>query len=176
LHLSSDFYTLSFNQAQDGLAMSFRKDMYRVRKREAMFGKNIIITDNLDWTTREIVEASLARWQVEKRFRVSKNDAVVGTRPIRHWTDSKIRCHLFTCVVAMTYLRRLELKLMSAGINRTAEDIMDAMRHLHSVLMLSKNASKPIRRLATPTKTQAEVLSVFGRYVDQDGVLQRISS
>jgi hypothetical protein len=24
-----------------------------------MFGKNIIITDNTDWTTREIVEASL---------------------------------------------------------------------------------------------------------------------
>jgi len=102
LHVSSDFYTLSFEHTKDGLSMSFRKDVYKISRKQAMFGKNIIITDNTDWTTREIVEASLDRWQVEDRFRLSKNDDLVGTRPIRHWTDSKIRCHLFTCVAAMT--------------------------------------------------------------------------
>lgn len=174
MNVSSDFYILSFNQAEDVLSMSFRKDVYRIGKKEALFGKNIIITDNTDWTTGEIVEASLDRWQVEERFRLSKNDDLVATCPIRHWTDSKIRCHLFTCVVAMTYLRRLELKLMSAGINRTAEDVMDDMRHLHSVLMLNKGSIKPIRRMETPTKTQAEVLSAFGHYIDGSGVLQPI--
>ena len=116
LHVSSDYYTLDFKHTNDGLSMSFRKDPYRVSRKQAMFGKNIIITDNTDWTTREIVEASLDRWQVEDRFRLSKNDDLVSTRPIRHWTDSKIRCHLFTCVAAMTYLRRLELRLSAAGV------------------------------------------------------------
>ena len=174
LHISPDYYTLSFKQTKDGLSMTFRKDLYRIGKKQALFGKNIIITDNTDWTTPEIVEASFDRWQVEDRFRLSKNHDLVGTRPIRHWTDSKIRCHLFTCVVAMTYLRRLELKLISAGVNRTAEDVMDDMRHLHSVLMLNTGSRKPVRRLETPTKTQAEVLSAFGHYVDKGGVLQPI--
>ena len=174
MHVSSDFYSISFEQTQEGLSMGFRKDVYRISKKLAMFGKNLIITDNTDWTTREIVEASLDRWQVENRFRLSKDDDLVGTRPLRHWTDSKIRCHLFTCVVAMTYLRRLELKLASVGINRTAEDVMDDMRQLHSVLMLSKDARKPTRRLETPTKTQSEVLSAFGHRVDDSGVLQSI--
>lgn len=176
LHVSSDFYTLSFEQAKDGLSMSFRKDVYRITKKQALFGKNIIITDNTDWTTREIVEASLDRWQVEDRFRLSKNDDLVGTRPVRHWTDSKIRCHLFTCVAAMTYLRRLELKLSSAGINRTAEDVMDDMQHLHSVLTLNKGSRKPIRRLESPTKTQSEVLSALGYRIDDGGVLQPIAA
>ena len=171
LHVSSDFYTLSFEHTKDGLSMSFRKDVYKISRKQAMFGKNIIITDNTDWTTREIVEASLDRWQVEDRFRLSKNDDLVGTRPIRHWTDSKIRCHLFTCVAAMTCLRRLELKLASAGINRTAEDVMDDMQHLHSVLTLNKGSRKPIRRLETPTKTQSEVLSALGHRIDDSGVL-----
>ncbi|MBW2650604.1 MAG: transposase [Deltaproteobacteria bacterium] len=70
LHVSSDFYTIGFEQTKDGLSMSFRKDVYRISKKQAMFGKNIIITDNTDWTTREIVEASLDRWQVEDRFRL----------------------------------------------------------------------------------------------------------
>lgn len=176
LHVSSDFYTLSFEHTKDGLSMSFRKDVYKISRKQAMFGKNIIITDNTDWTTREIVEASLDRWQVEDRFRLSKNEGLVGTRPIRHWTDSKIRCHLFTCVAAMTCLRRLELKLASAGINRTAEDVMDDMQHLHSVLTLNKGSRKPIRRLETPTKTQSEVLSALGHRIDDSGVLHSTDS
>ena len=176
LHVSSDFYTIRFEHTKDGLTMSFRKDPYRISRKQTMFGKNIIITDNTDWTTREIVEASLDRWQVEDRFRLSKNDDLVGTRPVRHWTDSKIRCHLFTCVAAMTYLRRLELKLASAGINRTAEDVMDDMQHLHSVLTLSKGSRKPIRRLETPTKTQSEVLSALGHRIDDGGVLHPIAA
>jgi len=171
LHVASDFYTLRFEHTKDGLSMSFRKDVYKISRKQSMFGKNIIITDNTDWTTREIVAASLDRWQVEDRFRLSKNDDLVGTRPIRHWTDSKIRCHLFTCVAAMTYLRRLELKLASAGISRTAEDVMDDMQHLHSVLTLNKGSRKPLRRLETPTKTQSEVLSALDHRIDDSGVL-----
>ena len=154
--------------------MSFRKDPYNVSRKQAMFGKNIIITDNTDWTTREIVQASLDRWQAENRFRLSNDDDLVATRPIRHWTDSKIRCHLFSCVIALTYLRRLELKLTACGIKRSAEDVMDDMRHLHSVLTVSKGSRKPIRRLETPSKTQAEVLKVLGYYVDDNGVLQAL--
>ncbi|MBU0736343.1 MAG: IS1634 family transposase [Proteobacteria bacterium] len=173
LHISSELFILQFHQSDDGLSMSFRKDPYNVSRKQAMFGKNIIITDNTDWTTREIVEASLDRWQVENRFRLS-NDDLVATRPIRHWTDSKIRCHLFSCVVALAYLRRLELKLNSYGIKRTAEDVMDDMRHLHSVLTVNKGTRKPERRLETPSKTQAEVLKALGYYVDDNGVLQAV--
>jgi transposase len=174
LHVSSELFILEIDQSDDGLSMSFRKDPYQVIRKQTMFGKNIIITDNTDWTTREIVEASLDRWQVENRFRLANDDELVAARPIRHWTDSKIRCHLFSCVVALTYLRRLELKLSAVGIRRTAEDVMDDMRRLHSVLTLSKGSRKLNRRLETPSKTQAEVLSAFGYYVDDGGVLQII--
>ena len=174
LHISSELFILQFHQSDDALSMSFRKDPYSVTKKQAMFGKNIIITDNTDWTTRDIVEASLDRWQVENRFRLSNDDDLVAARPIRHWTDSKIRCHIFSCVVALTYLRRLELKLSAAGIKRTAEDVMDDMRHLHSVLSVKKGSRKPLRRIETPSKTQAEVLKAFGYFVDDSGVLHAV--
>lgn len=172
IHMPPQLYELSFQQTPDGLSMAFRKDTYQVSRKQSMFGKNIIITDNVDWPTTDIVDASRARWQVEDRFRLCKDDDLVGTSPIRHWTDSKIRCHLFTCVVAMTYLRLLELKLAAAGIKRSAVEVMDDMRHLHSVLSIRKGHRTPERRLETPSKTQAEVLSVFGRHVDEGGVLQ----
>jgi len=172
LHVRSDLFSLEFVDGKKGLAMGFKKNVYRVEQQYARMGKTIIITDNTDWTTAEIVAANLDRWQVEDRFRLSKDTDLVGAQPMRHWTDSKIRCHFLTCVVAMTYLRRLELRLARAGINRTAADVMDDMQHLHSVLLWPSQARKPRRRLETPTKTQSEVLSALGYTITKSGVLQ----
>ena len=109
---------------------------------------------------------------MEERFRQSKDDDLVTMRPVRHWTDSKIRCHLFSCVVALTYLRRLERKLSAAGISRTATDVIAEMRRLHSVLSFRYGARTPSRRIETPSKTQSKVLSALGYAVDNKGVLQ----
>ena len=176
LHVSSELFVLRFDQLKKGLSMSFRKDPYKLKQHQALFGKNIIITDNTDWTTAEIVQASLDRWQVEDQFRLSNNDDLVSARPVRHWTDSKIRIHLFTCVAAITYLRILENRLASKGIQRTPNDVMADMQRLHSILSLSKGARKPERRLETPSETQAEVLSAFGQRIDSDGVLRPVSA
>jgi transposase len=173
MHISHELYELTFEHSEGGMSMNFRKNAYLVGRKQAMFGKNIIITDNTDWPTGDIIQANLDRWQVEDRFRLSKDDELVGVSPVRHWTDSKIRCHLFTCVVAMTYLRRIELKLSASGINRTATDIMEDMRKLHQVLSLKKGERKPRRRIETPSKTQAEALTAFGYRVDAGGVLQQ---
>jgi transposase len=172
LHVHGDLFDLEFDSSGPTLSMGFRKNSYALEKKRARFGKNIIITDNTDWTTPEIMEASLDRWQVEDAFRLSKDEDLVGAQPFRHWTDSKIRCHLFTCVVAMTYLRMIERRLTSAGAGRTAKNAMEDMTHLHSVLSLAGRSRKPRRRLETPTKTQSEVLKAFGHYVDSGGVLQ----
>jgi len=174
LHISSTLYDINFNEDKGCLKMSFRKNSHNIKLKQKLFGKNIIITDNIDWPTSDIIEASLDRWQVEDQFRESKKKDLICVGPIRHWTDSKIRCHLFSCVVTMVYLRLIELKAESAGYKRSAEDIMNDMHHLHSVLFISKGG-KPSRRLETPSKTQAEILSVFGYQVDDRGVLQNIS-
>lgn len=176
LHIAADYYDLTFSEDDEGLVMSFRKNAYRVERKRSTFGKSVILTDNKDWTTSQIVEANLDRWQVEDRFRQTKDDSLVGVQPVRHWTDSKIRCHLFTCVVALTYLRRLERRLARGGVQQTANAVMDDLRRLHSVLVLEATAGKPRarRQMEAPSKTQAAVLSALGHYVDPCGVLQSL--
>jgi len=172
LHLPSDYYQLHFEQRQGALRMRFTKDAQRVKRRRGMLGKSIIITDNHDWSTSEIVQAHLDRWQVEDAFRASKAPDLIGVQPIRHWTDSKIRCHLFTCVAALTYLRRLELHLQQAGTPMTASTAMDEMKRLHSILRIPKGRKKPERRLEQPNHTQSEVLRAFAHTITPGGVLQ----
>ena len=172
LHIPGDLYKLSRNETRDGLSMEFRKNHLAVEKRRALHGKNMIITDNTDWTTEEIIQASLDRREVEDAFLQSKDGDLVGVLPLRHFTDPKIRCNLFCCVVALTYLGRLEKRLSEAGVKRSAKDVMEDMRYLHSVLSITDRGKTPTRRLETPSKTQAEVPKVLGYQVDRRGVLQ----
>ena len=68
LHLASALFTLEFTTGRGNLNMSFRADAYALKKKRVALGKNIIITDNTDWSAAEIAEASRERWQVEERF------------------------------------------------------------------------------------------------------------
>ena len=172
IHLPQNLYTIECTTEDGTLSMGFRKDPYQIDKVLRSHGRNVIVTDNRDWTTAEIIRASTDRWEIESNFRLTKDDDLVAVQPIRHWTDSKIRCHLLTCVVALTYLRRLERKLKANGSDATAEKIIAKMRKLHSVLSWKKGERQPRRRLTTPTKTQAEVLRAFGSRIDRSGVLQ----
>jgi transposase len=173
LHIPSDLYTVEVTDIGNTLRMNFRKNHYRIGRYINRFGKNIIITDIKNWTTNEIVKASLDRWTVEDGFRQSKDDDLVTMMPIRHWTDSKIRCHIFTCVAALTLLRIIEIRLRRAGLHITAKSAMKQMHHLHSCLTWLPGKRKAARILEEPDDSQADILRAFGWKVT-GGVLQKL--
>lgn len=174
MHMPDNFFDLDFMPKNSKLTMSFRKNFYRIGRHIEKFGKNILVTDREEWSTEDIVCAALDRYMVEEAFRQSKNDDLVSVAPIRHWTDQTIRCHFLSCVIALTYLRLLELILAEAGYPMTAERCMGIMRTLHSCLYWTgKNTGKPHRRIEDPTPEQAAILQAFGFQVVK-GVLQAI--
>jgi len=173
LHIPSDLYKVEFYFNNKRLRMNFRKNHYRIGRYIDRFGKNILITDITEWTTDEIVQASLDRWTVEDGFRLTKDERQVALRPIRHWTDSKIRCHIFTCIAALALLRVLELRLRKAGVEMTAKAAMRHMSTLHSCLMWLPGKRKAVRMLEEPSDEQAEIMRAFGWKI-AGGVLQEI--
>jgi transposase len=176
LHLPKDLYDLDLEVEKGKLTMRFRKSYYRIGRYLDKFGKNIIITGNMDWETERIVQASLDRYMVEKSFRNTKDDDLVGMQPVRHWTDSKIRCHILTCIVTLAYLRLIELRLKRAGYPISAATAMENMHRLHSCLLWSAGKGTPRRMIEEPTKIQAQILKAFGHVVTTGGVLQSIGS
>lgn len=175
LHLPADLYQVEISRDGNKLNMNFRKNHYRITRHVNRFGKNIIITDNMDWGTDEIVRASLDRYMVEEAFRQTKDDDLVAMMPLRHWTDSKIRCHILTCIVALAYLRVIELRLQRAGLQITAAKAMDSMHRLHSCLVWQGRQKKPARIIEDPDPVQAQILKTFGHEISK-GVLQPVSS
>ncbi|MFP4129023.1 MAG: hypothetical protein ACLFSF_08260 [Desulfonatronovibrio sp.] len=56
---------------------------------------------------------------------VSRESGESGNlRPIWHWTDSKIRCHILCCIIALTNLRLISLWLKRAGIKMSIDTAM----------------------------------------------------
>jgi transposase len=172
LHMPSDLYQFEVYNQKNRLRLSCKKNYYRIGRHIDRFGKNIIITDNKTWKTDEIVNASLDRWTVEDGFRQSKDDDLVAMMPIRHWTDSKIRCHVFTCVASLALLRLIEIKLRKAGLTLTAKAAMKQMHRLHSCLVWLPGRKGPERMLEEPNSTQGQILAAFGWKVES-GVLQK---
>lgn len=173
LYLPQDLYEISLEKYKRNWRLLARKNHYRIGLYIEKFGKNILITDQSEWTTDEIVRASLDRYMVENAFRQSKDDDLVSVLPIRHWTDGKIRCHILTCVVALTYLRLIERKLQVASLSMTAQTAMEQMRKLHSCLCWTASKRRADRIIEDPTEIQARILGGFG-YKIAGGVLQQI--
>ncbi len=157
------------------MTLLFHKDHYRLGRYLERFGKNLLVTDHGDWSTDEIVRASLDRYIVEKSFRQSKDDDLVSIMPLRHWTDGKIRCHILTCIIALTYLRLIEIRLRRAGHEVSAGRAMEQMQKLHSCIFWQSGKSKPIRMVEEPTENQAAIMGAFG-YEVSGGVLQKIKA
>ncbi len=83
LFLPKDLYQIDLEKGEEGNPkFVFRKDYYRIGKYIEKFGRNIIITDYKNWSSDEIVSASLDRHLVEEAFRQSKDDELVSVLPI----------------------------------------------------------------------------------------------
>ena len=171
LYIPKDLYKVELYKKDSKLRMNFRKNHHRLKTYIARFGKNILITDRHDWSTDDIVKLSLDRYKVEKAFRQTKDDDLVSLMPLYHWTDSKIRCHILCCVVALAYIRLIERKLSNSGVEISAKTAMETMHTLHSCLVYHPRKRNPQRLIEDPTKSQAQILKAFGLKISS-GVLQ----
>ncbi len=86
---------------------------------------------------------------------------------------SKIRRHILTCILTLSYLRLVEIRLKRAGLSISATRAMENMHHLHSSLMWSATKSKPLRMIEEPTEIQSQILKAFGHAIIDGRVLQK---
>ena len=141
--------------------LCFNKNNHFIQKSKRAFGRTIIITDNHDWSTEEIAQAYSDRNKIEEQFRIA-NSELVKLMPQYHWTDQKLRMNLFTCVVSLTYLTLLKMKLMQSGLTISIPKAMEQLRKLRTSIFLQKRAKKPERILEEANATQLSILKALG--------------
>lgn len=107
---------VEFNILQDdekcyGISHVIRYDS--LAKLEEDMGYRILMTNNHDWSTQEIIQAYHGQSFIENTFKNMKNQQHLSFNPQYHWTDQKIKVHNFCCVIAY---------LMTSLIYKTARE------------------------------------------------------
>jgi len=122
---------------------SSEKSLERIRYEK--LGKTALFTDRDDFTNEQIVIAYRSAWHVEAAFKQLKNTEHMAVRPIFHWTDEKIRIHIFICVLAYRLCSLLIKELSDAGVSISINRLMDEMsglKRIHTFFGDLKNPAK----------------------------------
>jgi transposase len=116
------------------LTYRFREEAWQ-QLQDGRLGKTILFSDQDDWSDAQIVRGYRSQHHVEAAFRELKDTEHLALRPQRHWTDQKIRVHVFYCVLALTLCGLLRRELHNKGINRSLVAILEDLGQIKEVCL-----------------------------------------
>ena len=99
-------------------------------------GKVALFTDNDQFSNERVVLSYRGAWKIESAFRQMKDISHLSVRPIFHWTDEKIRVHLFSCMLAYRLCIMAQLELKEKGISLSVQQMLEEMGNMKRVLTL----------------------------------------
>jgi len=113
----SQLFDMNVREQNGHVVLSFSTNTTAVAQlHHRLFGKNILFTDNDDWSNEEIISAYRGQYAIENAFKQMKHPVFVSWKPRFHWTDQKIRVHAFYCVLALTVASLFQRELSRNGV------------------------------------------------------------
>ena len=107
-----------------------------------IFGKRLLVTDHDHWTITEVVAGYCSQNDVESGFRQLKDPHVVGFSPMFHWTDSKIRVHVFYCVLALAIAHLMRRQAHQAGLDLSVRELLTTLGGIEETVLIYPTGNK----------------------------------
>src|SRR6201993_518413 len=162
----ADLITVTLTgEAPAEVRLTWRTDTRaRARLEARLFGKRILFT-NRDWPVPDVVAAYRSQSDAEFGFRQLKDPHVVSFSPMHHWTDSKIRVHVFYCVLALAIAHLMRRHADRAGLHMSVRDLLDQLAGIEETVLLyhdgGKGRPRAQRMLTDMTPTQQRLADLF---------------
>ncbi len=168
----SDVITTSLTGERPAdLRLTFTIDAAARRTLETrLFGKRILFTNRDTWPAAEVVAAYRSQAEVEAGFRQLKDPHVVSFSPMHHWTDQKIRVHVFYCVLALTVAHLMRRQAEHTGLHISVRELLSELGGIAETVLLyhDRGPGRPrAQRLLTdmnPTQRRLYDLFELGHY------------
>jgi transposase len=149
------------------LRLNFTIDATARRTLETrLFGKRILFTNRDTWPAADVVAAYRSQSGVESSFRQLKDPHVVSFSPMHHWTDQKIRVHVFYTVLALTIAHLMRRAAEQAGLHLSVRDLLHELSGIQETVLLyhdgGKGRPRAQRLLTDMSPTQHQLADLFG--------------
>ena len=132
---------------------------------EELFGKRVIFTDRREWSIAQVVAGYRSQSEIEADFRQMKDRLVVSFSPMFHWTDQKIRVHVFYCVLALMVARLMARETQRAGLDMSVRMLLSHLGGIEETVLLyqgDRGRPRARRMLTEMDATQARLYDLFG--------------
>ncbi len=98
---------------------------------ERLDGILAVITTEKELTPKEVIEQYKDLQDVERGFRTLKSSLEI--RPVYHWTERRIRAHVFLCVMALQMQRAMRTRLRRNGSRFSPEAALRKLSTVHAL-------------------------------------------
>jgi transposase len=137
----------------------------RTKLEQRLFGKRILFTNRDTWPVAEVVAAYRSQSEAEFGFRQLKDPHVVSFSPMHHWTDQKIRVHVFTCVLALATAHLMRRIAEHAGLHLSVRQLLEQLEGIGEIVLLyhdgGKGRPRAQRLLTDMSDTQRRLYDLF---------------
>ena len=135
---------------------------------ERIDGVLIVETSRSDWSAKDAIERYRSLAEIERSWRTLKS--TLRLRPMFHWTEDRIRAHVFICVLALVIERVMRKRLAPIGTSVPAA--LDVLKRIKAGVATVQAKPVPVltnvreearaiyRQLALPLPRVADVVDL----------------
>lgn len=152
------------------ITYSLNKEAY-AELSDTYLGKNIIITDNHNWSTEEIILAYRSQYIIEDAFKQMKDRKTGSWWPMFHWTDQMIKVHGLYCSLSLLLRALIMKRVRDAGIAMSINKLHEKLSGISEVLnVFSKGKNKKVAQtvVSKMDEVQKQLFELFkmNQYLD----------
>jgi transposase len=151
---ASKYFDCEISEGQ----LQFALNQEQVAKERRLEGRYFLLTNAAALTPQEAVEAYFTLQEVERAFREMKD--FLQLRPIYHWSDARVRAHIFVCVLAYLLERSLSHQLRQAGLELSPREALDWASRVHAVE--NKLGDHTLWTVSRPAPAASELFRALG--------------
>lgn len=133
------------------LTYSLKSDAY-TELADTYLGKNIIITDNHNWSTEDIILTYRSQYIIEDVFKQMKDRRTGTWWPMFHWTDQMIRVHGLYCSLSLLIRSLILKRIQGAEISMSMNKLHEKLSGIREVLNVFPKGKKKQSTQSVVTK------------------------
>jgi hypothetical protein len=139
----------------------------RATLEDELFGKRVLFTDKDKRAapTAAIVADYRSQEAAEGDFRQMKDPKVVSFSPMFHWTEQKIRVHVFYCVLALALARLMVREADRHGLHLSVRELLGTLAEVQETVLLyqgERGRPRARRMLTEMGLSQRRLYDIFG--------------
>lgn len=161
----TSLFEIELREVQDGDTRHYRVEASRNEaewaRRRRYEGFNLIAAHpDLHHSPQGLLDLYRSKDGVEKDFQTIKSQ--IDIRPVRHFTDEKVRAHVTVCMLALLLHRTFEAQVARAGLNMTAAKGFELLSSCHLNRLATLDPELPSYSLTKCNPDQMEILTALG--------------